>query len=187
MNETLHTKWGNARLNEGDYKITSRKEGHHGEKLHRLIFEEFYCEIPKGYVFHHKDENKLNNCIMNLSLVSKSEHHKLHNTYEKHPFSGLYGENSPRWGKKHSEETKQRISEKLKGRKMPEGFGLHRSKKCGSTGYFRVTKCQNSWRYQYQENGKNKAIVSVDIDKLKDKVLAKGLEWIEYDDKEVLA
>ena len=59
------------------------------------------------------------------------------------------------------------------------------SKSRNSTGFFRVTKQKDScckqgfkWKYQYiDEDGKQKAIYSVDIDKLKQKVLDKGLEW----------
>ena len=43
---------------------------------------------------------------MNLQLLTKSEHHRLHST----------GENNPFYGRKHSEETKRKIGEKSKGR-----------------------------------------------------------------------
>lgn len=46
----LKTKWGNAKVdNHGYYQITSAKYGKNGERLHRVIFEDFYGEIPKGY------------------------------------------------------------------------------------------------------------------------------------------
>lgn len=55
-----------------------------------------------------------------------------------------------------------------------------------TTGYYRVTKQKSKtykqgfvWRYQYSENGKKKAIISVDIKKLEKKVKAKRLEWRE--------
>ena len=79
VTETLHTKFGNARINQGYYVITSRKEGNNNQALHRLIFEDFYgTEIPKGYNVHHKNGNKLDNCILNLQLLSESEHHRHH-------------------------------------------------------------------------------------------------------------
>ena len=53
-----------------------------------------------------------------------------------------------------------------------------------STGYFRVSimKCKNCkqgfiYRYTYYENGKRKAICAVSIEKLEEKVKAKGLPW----------
>ena len=38
---------------------------------------------------------------------------------------------------------------------------------------------EDKYKY-YDENGKPHAIVSIDIDKLKEKVLACGLLWINY-------
>ena len=61
------------------------------------------------------------------------------------------------------------------------------SKAKNSTKYFRVTlekdlSCKQGfmYRYQYLENGKRKHIRSVNIERLKEKVLNKGLEWIEF-------
>ena len=56
-----------------------------------------------------------------------------------------------------------------------------------TTGYFRVSKEKGNykqgfrWRYQYfDKEGKKRAIKSIDIDKLKQKVLDKNLPWIEF-------
>ena len=103
----METKFGNAELwGNGYYYITSTKEGNFKKLLHRLIFEDFYGPIPDGCNIHHKDGNPLNNCIMNLQLLTKSQHHKLHST----------GENNPFYGRQHSYETKRLIGEKSKGR-----------------------------------------------------------------------
>ena len=59
-----------------------------------------------------------------------------------------------------------------------------------TTGYFRVDKqpckaCSNGYiyRYRYHDNdGQHKAIRSVDIEKLQQKVQDKGLEWIKWGD-----
>ena len=163
MNKTLHTKWGTAKIgNQGYYCITSRKEGNNMKLLHRLIWEDFYgCEVPKGYVVHHKNEDKLCNCILNLQLISVSEHMKSHNTGENNPFYGNPNNYS------HPDKSKMRISE-------------YRN----TTGYFRVTKqktkmCKQGfiWAYQYYEDGKRKSITSISIDELEKKVKAKGLLW----------
>ncbi len=103
----MKTKFGNAELwGNGYYYITSTAEGNFKQLLHRLIFEDFYGPIPEGCVIHHKDGNKTNNCIMNLQLLTESEHHRQHSV----------GENNPFYGRKHSEETKRKIGEKSKGR-----------------------------------------------------------------------
>ena len=157
----MKTIYGNAEItNEGYYRITTEKEGKHGKLLHRLIFEDFYGPIPNGCVIHHKDGVKTNNCIMNLQLLTKSEHHKLHSKCENHPM----------FGKHHSDETRRKISE---------------AKKCeNTTGYYRVYKQKNpaykqgfTWAYQYYEDGKHRTTSSTDIKKLEEKVRQKGLKW----------
>lgn len=162
MEKVLHTKWGKANINNyGYYRITSRKEGNFNKQLHRLIWEDFYnTEVPKGYVIHHKNGNKLDNCILNLQLMRDKDHTILHHTGNKY------------WdGKKHSDESKNKISISVSKRKT-------------TTGYFRVTKHKNkkykqgfTWYYQYYEEGKRKSICSVSLKKLEAKVRAKGLKW----------
>lgn len=51
-----------------------------GELIHREIFKNHYGDIPSNWVIHHKDENKLNNDLSNLELLSDSEHKKIHAT-----------------------------------------------------------------------------------------------------------
>lgn len=85
MNKTLHTKFGTASLDvNGYYRIHSTTQGNFKKYLHRLIFEDFYgWEIPRGFTIHHKDENKRNNCILNLQLMRKQDHTSLHKPTEK--------------------------------------------------------------------------------------------------------
>lgn len=49
------------------------------KKFHHYVWEkENKKTLPKGYVIHHIDENKLNNDISNLQLMSVSEHNSHH-------------------------------------------------------------------------------------------------------------
>ena len=111
---------------------------------HRLIWKRYFGEIPKGYEIHHKDENKLNNSIENLQLVTRKEHIHIHELGQKNkirirgskhpaelkkkisegvkkhlPRTHFKKGNTP-WNKgkkglqKHNKETKKRISEKMK-------------------------------------------------------------------------
>lgn len=56
--------------------------------LHRYVWIKFNCEIPDEYSIHHIDENKENNDISNLKLMSTSKHatfhsnEKVENNYE---------------------------------------------------------------------------------------------------------
>lgn len=67
----------------------------------------------------------------------------------------------------HSDESKEKISATM-----------------NSTGYYRVTKVKSKttkqgflYAYQYYDNNKRKQIRAVNLDKLKEKVIAKGLTW----------
>ena len=46
--------------------------------LHRYVWEFHNSKIPSNYHIHHIDENKDNNDISNLELISDSEHSKHH-------------------------------------------------------------------------------------------------------------
>ena len=100
----INTKWGTAYLlKNGYYYVHSKKE-----YLHRLIFEDFYGVIPDRYVVHHKNKEKSDCCILNLQLISKSEHHSIHNS----------GKNNVWYGKKLSKSHKSKMSESHKGIKL---------------------------------------------------------------------
>lgn len=154
---TLHTNWGNAKVNNhGYYQITSKI--HNGKLLHRLIYESVWGKIPEGYVIHHIDGDKTNNCILNLLIVDKEHHSSLHNKGRALPF----------------ELCKQRSINN-------SSTGYYRVTK-DKTKY-----CKKGfiWLYQYRVNGKFKKIRSVDINKLEEKVKSKGLPWFKFGEVEV--
>ena len=47
---------------------------------HRLLWEQKYGEVPKGYSLHHICHNRACCNLKHLVLMSKSEHAKIHNT-----------------------------------------------------------------------------------------------------------
>lgn len=58
---------------------TGRKGSKHIFKHHAVICEALgLTEMPKGWVVHHIDENKLNNNLNNLVLLTVSGHARLH-------------------------------------------------------------------------------------------------------------
>lgn len=92
---------------------------------------------------------------------------------------------------KMSDEVKEKISTSHKGRPNTISHKLSTSKTLTSTGIFRVSKHFSSrykqgycWRYQYYENGKRKVISNIDLDKLKEVVISKGLSWYEFSTNE---
>ncbi|MDR2874289.1 MAG: HNH endonuclease [Methanobrevibacter sp.] len=69
----MQTKWGKTAISNGYYIIGGNEKGYKNKKLHRLIWEEVNGPIPKGYFIHHKDENRMNNDIENLEIMSHAE------------------------------------------------------------------------------------------------------------------
>jgi hypothetical protein len=60
---------------------TARKGTKHVFLHHVVMCEHLgLTEIPSGWCVHHKDENKINNEISNLELLTLSDHTKLHQT-----------------------------------------------------------------------------------------------------------
>ena len=150
----LITTFGRAKVDtSGYYRITSRREGNHLKLLHRLIFEKFHGGIPEGYIVHHKDGDKINNCILNLELLSLREHiiHHDKGNDAKHRKICLARNNT--------------------------GYRRVSIKKCDSCkqGFIYY------YRY-YDDEGNHKSIVSVNFDILKEKVLSKGLLWEKFED-----
>lgn len=198
MNKTIHTKWGNARLNEyGYYVITSSNRGNHSKMLHRLIYESVWGGIPKNWIIHHLDGDKTNNCILNLLGMERSHHSKLHNPKgtilpeetKRKISDAKKGEKNYWYGKQHSEETRNKMSKARKGKKFSDDHRKNLSKSRNTTGYYRVTKqkdvtCKQGfrWKYVYSDNGKTKALYSTSLDVLQEKVKGNGLEWRKIDD-----
>ena len=54
--------------------------------VHRLVWEAFNGEIPKGFEINHIDHDKSNNSLSNLELVSHSEN--LKKAFKKHGYFG---------------------------------------------------------------------------------------------------
>lgn len=201
---TIFTEFGTAKINKnGYYQITSGKEGNNHKLLHRLIFEKFYNikldeEFPNGIIIHHEDENKTNNEIWNLIPMTREEHQRMHNIGKSMPEHVKQALLKANIGKKISEETKMKMRKSLpdnSGEKNPR-YGVpvsiesreKMSKVHNTSGFYRVMlhKRKNlnhkpSWEYVYREDRKVKSISSVDLLKLKEKVIAKGLEWFIID------
>ena len=57
-------------------------------KVHRFVYEQAFGPIPKGFDIHHKDENKLNNNLDNLEMISHGGHLSLHKTGNKAAYKG---------------------------------------------------------------------------------------------------
>lgn len=66
FNDVIYTK----HASNGHYECASG--------LHRAVYSYYFGEIPAGYEIHHVDEDKSNNAVSNLQLLTKSEHLLIH-------------------------------------------------------------------------------------------------------------
>ncbi|MGD0510613.1 MAG: HNH endonuclease signature motif containing protein [Candidatus Micrarchaeaceae archaeon] len=53
------------------------------KRMHVVVWEFYKGKVPEGFHVHHKDNNKGNNDISNLGLLSEHEHLSLHMTEER--------------------------------------------------------------------------------------------------------
>lgn len=96
------------------------------KRMHRYVWEKCFGEIPDGFVVHYIDEDKSNNDINNLTLMSTEKHSKLH-AIERHSKINDYSnldkirpltkkwhssKEGYKWHKKHYEKTKELLHEK---------------------------------------------------------------------------
>ena len=96
-------------------------------------------------------------------------------------------------GFKHSEESRKKISESLKGKKpyeMTEETKKKMSKSHNTTGFYRVSKekrntCKQGfiWVYTDQSKSTRKRLTSTNLLKLQEKVEAQGLLWEIVDEE----
>ena len=131
-------KWLKPRANKKGYlRIVLWKNNTKKDYLiHRIVVENFIRPIPDGMVVNHKNENTSDNNLENLEICTpkynscygtalkrKSEklkgrpktlEHRLKMSLSHIGKSGLKGKDNPMFGKKHSPETRAKISKRLK-------------------------------------------------------------------------
>ena len=70
------------RFNGQSYYYCGQYFQRKGRRLHRAVWEYHNGEIPKGYHIHHKDEDRHNNDISNLEMITGYEHLSSHMSKE---------------------------------------------------------------------------------------------------------
>ena len=163
------------------YKLVIIKSNPTFSKNDRDILEKHYIEFYNTF----RDDNKFNYTPggdFAPSIIPKKA---------KKISKSMSGQNNPNYGKKNPELSK-RNSENI-GPKNPM-YGRHHTEESkrkmslsqgNTTGYRRVSlrpcsACKSGKRYLYRyynDDGKRLSIVSVSLEKLKNKVLEKGLPW----------
>ena len=82
-----------SNINKNGWYLTVNLKNNNGKRItkriHRLVYEAFVGDIPKGFDVHHKDGNKQNNCVENLVAISEHEHHTMHANQNPNIFQGM--------------------------------------------------------------------------------------------------
>lgn len=125
-------------------------------------------ESKKGHEVSEETRNKISQKRIK-SEIAKGKNNPMYGI-------SLDGEKNGMYGKTHTSKSREKISKNL-------------SKSVNKSGYYRVTihkreknKQGFAYSYRWYEDGKRHELESVDIDKLKEKVLARGLEWRSMDE-----
>lgn len=118
-----------------------RKSGHFHNKrrgyLHRYVWEQAHGSIPDDMVVHHIDGDPANNDLVNLELMGKSDHQRLH-ALERLP----------------TENQRRAASESLKSRwidrtgQCMQCRAVFTARALVSVGKFCSNKCRELWRNQ---------------------------------------
>lgn len=72
---------GYAFTKDGYLRATTVAGRAEGLYEHRVVWEREHGPIPTGFHVHHIDEDRSNNAIENLRLVSMAEHRRIHSNY----------------------------------------------------------------------------------------------------------
>lgn len=71
IHRTINKKILKPNINSGGYCVV--RIGGKTNSIHTLVYEAFIGKIPKGYYVNHIDENKANNAVWNLNLLTAKE------------------------------------------------------------------------------------------------------------------
>jgi len=89
----------------------------------RLVWEEYFGEIPKGLLIHHIDKNKMNNDINNLALLTSVEHNLLHAKDRPIWNKGLTTKTNKKWNS--TIEKRDKIKRSRYNKKLNETWNLY--------------------------------------------------------------
>lgn len=177
--EQYWIKYYNTYEDKNHYNLTP------GGDFNPMLLPEVVNKL-KGRILSDETKKKISEAHKGKTL--SSEHRKKISKGNKNKIISQETRNKISQSKKgyhHTNKTKEKISKTKTGIKMTDSACLSNSKSKNTSGFYRVCKhkdktCKQGfiWSYQYyDENNKRKAIQSVDIKKLEQKVKNQGLRW----------
>jgi hypothetical protein len=108
--------------------------------LHHYLADKYIRPLTRGELVHHRDFNELNNNVLNLQILSRSEHVRLHKPVLGYRFTkeqrkklseshrGQRAWNKGMHGFRHSQESKHNMSKAQKGRLITWGSAISKAK-----------------------------------------------------------
>lgn len=116
-------------------------------RVHRLVALAFIIKIDNKSEVNHIDEVKTHNYVNNLEWVTRKENVN-HGTRNKRQGETTKGDNHYMYGKKHTEETKSKISASIKGDKNPKSKPIeYYEKNSTQRSHFKVTCKIRGWNF----------------------------------------
>ncbi|MEI3180990.1 MAG: HNH endonuclease signature motif containing protein [Lachnospiraceae bacterium] len=144
----------------GYYLCSAKSTDGSRKRLHVYVWEFYNGPVPRGYHVHHRDEDKSNNDISNLELLSESDHLSLHgkeqadrhyermvdnlNRHARPKANEWHASTKGReWHREHYEAMKEKLY--IPRKYICENCGKHyESVKAGSR--FCSSNCRAAWR-----------------------------------------
>lgn len=119
MSEVVQFNGRQYNLQKSGYYVAGRSSRTEKPiRLHIAVWESVHGKVPEGCVIHHADHNKKNNSIINLLCWKKSFHQKYHILLVAPERTEILRQVN--LCKKHSEETKAKMSKAQKGKKRTD-------------------------------------------------------------------
>ena len=145
----MQTKYGKFHVNKQGYYVKNMY-------LHNLVWVNFYGKpVPKGYTIHHINGDKKDNRIQNLQCVETKLHSRFHSKGRKHTKESKEKISESKKGHKHSVETRQKLSNLKKGKEWTPNQRRAYQKRYEN----KATVCKhgirnNKQRYALRKDGK---------------------------------
>lgn len=108
--------YGHA-TNDG-YRCVNKHQTTHSKLVHRWVYELFVGDIPSGMQIDHIDDNRANNDVHNLRVVTPLENTR--KVFAEGHNKNYAGKNNPMYGRKHTKESRAKMSATRTGMKLSE-------------------------------------------------------------------
>lgn len=100
------------------YRIVKNHQMNRTSSIHRSVYELFVGDIPSGMQIDHIDDNRSNNDVHNLRVVTPLENTR--KVFAEGHNKNVAGKNNPMYGRKHTKESRAKMSATRTGMKLSE-------------------------------------------------------------------